>query len=219
MICNYRILSDIGFGHLSKNHSYIRNVKKIRSGLWNWNFSDWHGDSICDDSIAYDYVLTRVRTGRLIIRSTRTINQPLRGRDDRGIVTVHRWSSGSVYRRRAVSDRWGWRSWRHEVRAPHGRLVSIVPRLPRDERARSKFLRPRLFAVDSLPFPSSPFSLFSFSLPLSFIPFSFCRSFTKSRPRRTRACEASLALLRYRSPEPAACVRLWRFRGSAAYPG
>lgn len=105
--------------------------------------------------------------------------------DDRGIVTVHRWSSGPAYRRSAASDRWGWRSWRHEVRAPHGRLVSIVPRLPRDERARSKFLRSRLFAVDSLPFPSSPFSLFSFSLFLT--PFSFCRSHLQDRARGVRA--------------------------------
>lgn len=102
-------------------------------------------------------------------------------------------------------SRWGWRSWRHEVRAPHGRPVSIVPRLPRDERVRSKFLRPRLYAADSsLPFFSFfsffSLSLFFFPLCLSLSPFSFCRSFTRTRshPRRSPACDASLlASLRY----------------------
>jgi len=103
------------------------------------------------------------------------------------------------------------------VRPTDDSSVSCRDSLATRERAHSKFLRPRLYAVDSsLSFFSFFFFLFLF---LSFSPFFFCRSFTRtrSRPRRSHACDA---LLRHRLPEPAARVlRLWRFRGSVEDPG
>lgn len=110
-------------------------------------------------------------------------------------------------RRRAAPGRWGWRSWRHEVRAPHGRIVSIVPRLPRDERVRSKFLGLGFPLFDSLsPLSFSISSLFFFARQL------FAPRETESRGVRARAT-SPLALLRCQFESRAACVlRFWRFK-------
>jgi len=92
----------------------------------------------------------------------------------------------------AAARRWGWKSWRHEVRAPRGRPVSIVPRLPRDESP--LWSSARLLASLAHPFSLSLSLLLFLSLSVSLLPpfFSVLRSarlrHTRTRSRVVRAC-------------------------------
>lgn len=128
---------------------------------------------------------------------------------------------GRPLRSSAAPRRWGWRSWRHEIRAPHGRLVSIVPRFPRDERA-SASSSSALLAVNAR-FLSPSLSFFPSSVPLFIYLFlrSRIRRERDSRDARSRECATTCvfpSIPRYRS-RSRVCHDSWRFRDSAGSRG
>lgn len=156
--------------------------------------------------------------GERLIINPETHVRWFQDRDDDPAVDQPALNVGRPLRSSAAPRRWGWRSWRHEIRAPHGRLVSIAPRLPRDERA-SASSSSALLAVNAR-FLSPFLSLFFFS-PSVFLSLPSLAN----PPTRTRFARRSLARVcdDVRFPpvsEPVACVlRFWRSRGSTGSRG